>query len=74
MPGTSIYGLSLSYQETADTLRGRIRELESASRAETDPVKQQALLNRARAIRSMYRDVRGVARYLANHYSGRAKR
>lgn len=73
MPGTSIYGLALSYQQTADALRARIRELELAAKAEPDPAAQKALLNRARLIRSMHRDVRGVAWYLANYYPRRTK-
>lgn len=69
----TIAELSLSYAQTAAGLSARARELERAARAEPDPAARQALLNRVRPIRAMYRDTRGVARYLANYYPRRTQ-
>lgn len=64
----TLYDLSLSYKETASTLRTRIVELEKQSKEEIDPIKAARLMNRIRPLRSMYRDVRQVARWLENYY------
>lgn len=64
--------LAASYQQTSTVLRGRIVELEHQSKAEADPVRKQLLLSRTRPLRSMYKDTRELARYLANYYPRRA--
>lgn len=64
----TLYELSLEYAETAAALRRRIVELEHASRAAGDEGRRLQLEGRIRPLRSMYRDVRAVARHLEGYY------
>lgn len=64
----TLYELSLEYAQTAAQLRCRITELERAGKeAGSDQLRLQ-LEGRARPLRSMYRDVRAVARHLEHYY------
>ena len=64
----TLYELSLEYAQTAADLRRRIAELEHASKeADSDQLRLQ-LEGRVRPLRSMYRDVRAVARHLEHYY------
>ena len=63
-----MYELSLEYEQTAACLRLRILELEQASRQAPDEGRRLQLEGRARPLRSMYRDVRAVARHLERYY------
>lgn len=64
----TLYELSLEYAQTAADLRRRIVELERAGReAASDQLRLQ-LEGRIRPLRSMYRDVRAVARHLEHYY------
>ena len=64
----TLYELSLEYAQTAANLRRRIVELERAGQeAASDQLRLQ-LEGRARPLRSMYRDVRAVARRLEHYY------
>lgn len=62
----TLYELSLEYTQTAADLRRRIVELEQAGRESADEERRRQLEGRARPLRSMYRDVRAVARQ--EHY------
>ena len=64
----TLYELSLEYARTAADLRRRIVELEQAGRASEDEERRRQLEGRARPLRSMYRDVRAVARHLEHYY------
>ena len=64
----TLYELSLEYEQTAACLRRRILELEQASRQAADEGRRLQLEGRARPLRSMYRDVRAVARHLECYY------
>ena len=64
----TLYELSLEYEQTAALLRGRISELERAMRETDDELSRARLDRRLRPLRSMYRDVRAVARYLNDYY------
>ena len=64
----TLYELSLEYEQTAATLRQRISELERAQKEAGDEQRRVQLDRRLRPLRSMYRDVREVARYLSNYY------
>ena len=64
----TLYELSLEYTQTAADLRRRIVELEQAGRESADEE------GRARPLRSMYRDVRAVARHLEHYYEKHAPR
>ena len=64
----TLYELSLEYAQTAADLRRRIVELERAGKAASNDQLRLQLEGRARPLRSMYRDVRAVARHL-EHYS-----
>ena len=64
----TLYELSLEYEQTAACLRRRILELEQASRQAADEGRRLQLEGRARPLRSMYRDVRAVARHLERYY------
>ena len=64
----TLYELSLEYEQTAAALRGRIVELEHACQEEADEGRRQQLSGRIRPLRSMYRDVRAVARHLEHYY------
>ena len=64
----TLYELSLEYQQTAAGLRRRIVELERASREAEDDDRRLQLEGRIRPLRSMYRDVRAVARHLEHYY------
>lgn len=64
----TLYELSLEYEQTAAALRGRIVELERALREEGSEARRQQLDGRIRPLRSMYRDVRAVARHLERYY------
>ena len=64
----TLYELSLEYAQTAAALRRRIVELERAGREAGDENRRLQLEGRARPLRSMYRDVRAVARHLEHYY------
>lgn len=64
----TLYELSLEYARTASDLRRRIVELERASRAADTDQRRLQLEGRIRPLRSMYRDVRVVARHLEHYY------
>ena len=64
----TLYELTLEYQQTAAGLRRRIVELERASREAEDDDRRLQLEGRIRPLRSMYRDVRAVARHLEHYY------
>lgn len=64
----TLYELSLEYEQTAAMLRGRISELERAMRETGDERQRAQLDRRVRPLRSMYRDVRSVARHLNGYY------
>ena len=64
----TLYELSLEYEQTAAVLRRRIVELERASREAGDEEGRCRLERRIRPLRSMYRDVRAVARHLEHYY------
>ena len=59
----TLYELSLEYEQTAAMLRGRISELERVLRETGDGPRRIQLDRRLRPLRSMYRDVREVARH-----------
>ena len=63
----TLYQLSLEYEQTADMLRRRIVELERAGR-EAGGERRLQQEGRIRPLRSMYRDVRAVARHLGRYY------
>lgn len=64
----TLYELSLEYEQTAAMLRQRISELERAQREAGDEGSRVRLDRRLRPLRSMYRDVRAVARHLEHYY------
>ena len=64
----TLYELSLEYAQTAADLRRRIVELEQAGRESADEERRRQLEGRVRPLRSMYRDVRYVARHLNGYY------
>ena len=64
----TLYELSLEYARTAADLRRRIVELEHAGRTARDEEERRQLEGRTRPLRSMYRDVRAVARHLEHYY------
>lgn len=64
----TIYELSLAYAQTASDLRRRIVELERAGREAGDERVKNQMDGRVRPLRSMYRDVRAVARHLEHYY------
>ena len=64
----TLYELSLEYEQTAAMLRQRISELERAQKEADSELRRVQLDRRLRPLRSMYRDVRAVARYLKNYY------
>ena len=64
----TLYELSLEYEQTAAMLRGRIVELECACREARSEERRRQLDGRIRPLRSMYRDVRSVARHLERYY------
>ena len=64
----TLYELALEYEQTAAMLRGRISELERAQKEAGDEPRRVQLDRRLRPLRSMYRDVRAVARYLNGYY------
>lgn len=64
----TLYELSLEYEQTAAMLRRRIAELERALREAGDEGSRVRLDRRLRPLRSMYRDVRCVARHLNGYY------
>ncbi len=64
----TLYELSLEYEQTAAMLRQRISELERAQREAGDEGSRVRLDRRLRPLRSMYRDVRAVARHLNGYY------
>lgn len=64
----TIYELSLEYEQTSADLRRRIVELEQAGRAAEDEQVKHQMECRARPLRSMYRDVREIARSLEHYY------
>lgn len=64
----TLYELSLEYAQTAADLRRRIVELEQEGRQSPDEERRRQLEGRTRPLRSMYRDVRAVARHLEHYY------
>jgi len=64
----TLYELSLEYEQTAADLRRRIVELERAGKEAADENRRHQLEGRVRPLRSMYRDVRAVARHLEHYY------
>lgn len=64
----TLYELSLEYAQTAADLRRRIVELEQEGRQSPDEERRHQLEGRVRPLRSMYRDVRAVARHLEHYY------
>ncbi len=64
----TLYELSLEYEQTAAALRRRIVELEHAGREAGSEEGRHQLEGRIRPLRSMYRDVRAVARHLEHYY------
>ncbi len=70
----TLYELSLEYERTAAALRRRIVELEHASREAASEERRLQLEGRIRPLRSMYRDVRAVARHLEHYYDKYAPR
>ena len=64
----TLYELALEYEQTAALLRERISELERAQKEAGDELSRARLDRRLRPLRSMYRDVRAVARYLNGYY------
>ena len=64
----TLYELSREYAQTAADLRRRIVELEQAGRDSADEERRHQLEGRTRPLRSMYRDVRAVARHLECYY------
>lgn len=64
----TLYELSLEYAQTAADLRRRIVELEHAGREAGSEDRRLQLEGRTRPLRSMYRDVRAVARHLEHYY------
>jgi len=64
----TLYELSLEYAQTAADLRRRIVELERAGRESGNEGIRLQMEGRARPLRSMYRDVRAVARHLEHYY------
>ena len=64
----TLYELSLEYEQTAATLRGRIMELEQERRQTENERLRQQLDRRLRPLRSMYRDTRAVVRHLKGYY------
>ena len=64
----TLYELSLEYERTAAMLRERISELERAQKESGDELRRAQLDRRLRPLRSMYRDVRAVARHLDGYY------
>ena len=70
----TLYELSLEYEQTAAMLRGRISELERVLRETGDGPRRIQLDRRLRPLRSMYRDVRAVARHLEHYYEKHAPR
>ena len=70
----TLYELSLEYEQTAASLRRRIVELERARKEADSEERRQQLDGRIRPLRSMYRDVRAVARHLERYYVKHAPR
>ena len=64
----TLYELSLEYNQTATMLRQRISELERAQKQAGTEQRRAQLDRRLRPLRSMYRDVRAVARHLDGYY------
>ena len=61
--------LAETYNEAADALQGRIRQLEQdRGHAEDEEVRLQ-LERRLRPLRIMYRETRSVARHLERYYA-----
>ena len=63
----TLHELALEYEQTAAALRGRIAELERERRGAGEARRLQ-LDGRIRPLRTMYRDVRAVARHLEHYY------
>lgn len=61
--------LAEQYGEAADTLRGRIRQLEQEQKQTEDEGEQLVLETRLRPLRLMYRETRSVARHLERYYA-----
>lgn len=70
----TLYELALEYAKTADALYRRITELERAGQAADSSELRLQLEGRVRPLRSMYRDVRAVARHLEHYYDHSAGR
>ncbi len=64
-----IYELAEEYDDAADVLRGRIRQLEEERGQTEDEARQFQLDVRLRPLRAMYRETRSVARHLERYYA-----
>lgn len=64
-----IYELAKEYDDAADVLRGRIRQLEEERGQTGDEARQLQLDIRLRPLRAMYRETRSVARHLERYYA-----
>lgn len=64
-----IYELAEEYEEAADVLRGRIRQLEQERGGTEDEDQRVQLDGRLRPLRAMYRETRSVARHLERYYA-----
>lgn len=61
--------LAEEYEEAADVLRGRIRQLEQERGMTEDEEHRFQLDGRLRPLRAMYRETRSVARHLERYYA-----
>lgn len=66
--------LSTGYRDSERAIRQRIRELETAARAEPDPDRARALRLREAALTPMLREMRELARHTARYYDRRVAR
>ena len=64
----TLYELALEYSQTAAQVWAHIKELELTKKESTDPRQIQTLDGRIRALRSLYRDTKRIAKYLENYY------
>lgn len=66
--------LAVEYGQSAERLRGRIRQLEQEKQLTEDPESQLRLDRRLRPLRAMYRETREVARHLDRYYKRMERR
>ena len=64
----TLYELSQQYRLTAETLRERIRLVETERELETDEDARRLLDYRLRLLRSMWRDARAVSLHTEHYY------